>query len=117
MGNGNETVPMTVNYNPSQGYSLNPKDPKIKKNGTARINGSNCDFTICFNPTNTPFGSCISMHQTDPAKDVDVGDSNYTLTYCITNYGGSCTPPGMLADDPTGTIKVGSGTGTGTGKK
>jgi hypothetical protein len=107
------TVPINITYNSSsQEYSMSPATPHIDHGGTAQFNATNQACTIYFNPTTTPFGTKQDI-QTSPNVDIAVGDGNFTVGYCITTYGGTCTaqaPPSGLAATPSGTIKVGSGT-------
>lgn len=108
-------VPANITYNQQNGtYSMNPQNPQVKKKDSINFNASNQSCTIRFNPTNTPFTDHLDI-DSGQSKNVEVGDSDYTVTYCITTKGGSCTPPSRFADDNTGTIKVGSGTGMGDG--
>src|SRR6201996_5196063 len=103
-------VPLNVNYNNQNGYSLNPPNPNISKSSTVQFNASDQDCTICFNPTTTPFGASKDVTTESPAQ-VDVGNSDYSVGYCITNLGGTCAAPAppFAHNSPTGTIKVGSG--------
>jgi hypothetical protein len=107
-------TPVNINWNQQNGYSMNPPSPQIGKKGSINFNAANQSCTICFSPTNTPLGASVNV-QTGPPNNVPVGDENYTVSYSITTYGGSCTQPAHLADNNTGTIKVGSGTGDGHG--
>jgi hypothetical protein len=101
------TIPMNINYSAANGYSLNPANPNIAKGGTAQIKTSNQAATICFNPTTTPFGACQSL-QAHSSVDIPVGSTDFSVGYCITNYGSTCTAPPPAIGVPTGTIKVGS---------
>ena len=115
---GNDpSVPANITYNQQNGtYSMNPQNPQVKKKGSIQFNASNQACTLCFNPTNTVFGASLTVNTGAP-QTVDVGDSDYSVGYCITNSGGTCPAPApsKLADDNTGTIKVGSGGGMGDG--
>jgi hypothetical protein len=102
-----DTVPMNINYNTANGYSLSPASPNIAKGGTARISTSSQAATICFNPATTPFGTCQSI-QANGSVDIQVGNSDYSVGYCITTYGGTCSPPPPTGGIPSGTIKVGN---------
>lgn len=100
-------VPLNITWNATQGYQLHPPNPDIDPNSTARFNASDKSCTICFSPTNTPFDTCLDVN-VGTAQDIAVGPDDYTVSYCITDLGGSCTPS-RPAGNPTGTIKVGSG--------
>jgi|ERR1019366_6180251 hypothetical protein len=102
-----DTVPMNINYNTSNGYSLSPASPNIAKGGTAQIKTSSQAATICFNPPTTPFGASQSL-QAHSSVDIPVGSTDYSVGYCITNYGSTCTAPPPTTGVPSGTIKVGS---------
>ena len=108
------TVPLNINWNAQNGYSLHPQNPDIDPDSTARFNASNKSCTICFDPTNTPFGASLDVN-VGTHVDVAVGPDDFTVSYCITDSGGTCIP-NRLAGDPMGTIKVGSGI-HGGGKK
>src|SRR5581483_3903296 len=92
MTDGNSTVPMNLHWNSEKGYFMTPASPNVDKKGTARLNASDKNCTICFNPTNTPFGASQNV-QTGSPIDIPVGDSNYSVGYCITDYQSTCTPP------------------------
>jgi hypothetical protein len=102
-----DTVPMNINYNTANGYSLSPVNPNIAKGGTARISTSSQPATICFNPATTPFGACQSI-QANSSVNIQVGSSDFSVGYCITTYGSTCTAPQPTTGVPTGTIKVGN---------
>ncbi len=109
------TIPMNINYNAANGYSLNPGTPHIDKGGTAQIKTSSQSARICFNPTTTPFGAYYDL-QANSSVDVPVGNTDYKVGYGLSAYGGPCTappPPSGPTATATGTIKVGSGGGTG----
>jgi hypothetical protein len=110
------TVAINITYNDANGYSMSPASPHIDHGGTAQFNATSQNCTVCFSPTTTPFGASLNL-TTGVNTDISVGDGNYQVSYCITSYGGTCTPPSGLTANPSGTIKVGSGTTTGHGKK
>ena len=73
-----DTVPMNINYNTSNGYSLSPASPNIAKGGTAQIKTSSQAATICFNPPTTPFGASQSL-QAHSSVDIPVGSTDYSV--------------------------------------
>lgn len=101
-----DTVPMNINYNSSNGYSLSPQNPNIAKGGTAQIKTSSQSARICFNPTTTPFGAYIDL-QANSSQDVQVGSTAFSVGYGLSAYGGPCNAPPPTAGNPSGTIKVG----------
>jgi hypothetical protein len=110
------TVAINITYNSANGYSMSPASPHIDHGGIAQFNATNQNCTICFSPTTTPFGASLDL-TTGVNSNISVGDGNYQVSYCITTYGNTCTPPPAFAATPSGTIKVGSGSGVGHGKK
>ncbi len=105
------TIPINITWTQANGYSMSPASPQIDKQGTAQFNAPTQGATVCFNPTTTPFGDHIDIPQGGQV-DIQVGDSNYSVGYCITTYGSTCTapaPPPPTVLNTSGTIKVGSG--------
>jgi len=106
------TVPINITYNSStQTYTVSPASPHISHGGTAQFNATNQACTIYFNPTTTPFGTSLNVG-TNPNVDIPVGDGNFSVGFCVTTSGGTCTAPppsSGLTATTTGTIKVGSG--------
>src|SRR4051812_5744342 len=87
------TVPINITYNAStQTYNMSPAAPHIDHGGTAQFNATNQSCTIYFNPTTTPFGAKQDI-QTSPNVNIQVGSGDYSVGYCITAYGGTCTAP------------------------
>ena len=110
-------VPVNITWSEQNGYQMNPQNPHSAKKGSFNFNATNKSCKVIFNPSNTELGASITV-PTGPPLNVPVGDSDYTVTYCICDPTGSCIPPQLnrLADDNTGTIKVGSGGGAGDGR-
>lgn len=108
-----QVYPANISYSTANGYQMNPSNPDVPKQDTVKFTTSrNC--TIYFNPSTTAFGTKQDV-STGAPTEVAVGDSDYSVGYCICDQGSTCTPPApsRLANDSTGTIKVGSGTGSG----
>ena len=105
-------VPLNITWDANKGYELHPPNPDIDPDSTARFNASNKSCTICFSPTDTPFGASLNVNV---GTHVDVGPGDFTVDYCIADSGGTCVP-GRPQGNPMGTITVGSG-GRGGGKR
>jgi hypothetical protein len=101
------TVPIDLHWNQPQGYFATPRNPHIDVNSTARLNASDKNCTICFDPKTTPFGAKQDVGKGTPI-DIPVGSAPFQVKYCITDYGSTCTPPSLTLSS-CGTIKVGSG--------
>ena len=105
-----QVYPVNISYSAANGYQMNPSNPNVPKSDTVKFTAAK-SCTIYFNPSNTAFGASQNVNSGSPTE-IDVGNSNYSVGYCICDQGSTCTPPApsRLADDNTGTIKVGSGT-------
>lgn len=112
------TDPIEIHHN-DQGYFLSTRNPHVDKNGTANINATDQSARICFNPTTTPFGAYQDVQKDQSPIQIPVGDNDYSVGYCLNDYGQSCSapPPTSPVLTTTGTIKVGSGGNTPGPKK
>lgn len=104
--NDPNTTPATISQNGNGQFSMDPQDPTIPQNGVLQLTVDTA-CTMCFSAQH-PFGG--SKNFSVGTHNLPVGGANATVTYCITSYGGTCTPPARAGAQPSGTIKVGSGT-------
>ena len=105
---------LTVNWSSTGGYSLTPASPSINNGGTARFTSPNKPSTVHFTPTNTPFGSQVSVPMGGHV-DVVVGAAEYQVQYSITGVTAGTSMAATAGESQvhamasSGTIKVGSG--------